>query len=462
MYSLLRHLKKTFPDRAMVVVEGEDSPPQKAMGLVFSKDDECDQIEIAKRPVMASSKHLDTKKHPYLALGKTEPPKMKVVDAGGRLPRNHFPVASWDGAKLNIALPSTTPDPLIRDMLMAGLPGLISERPTKESKDFAAMCEGLSYGLASERKKLEKQEAENRRQGDRLLDQARGYIESAERQSRMLLSLDKLDKEMVHEHARQQWSDIVDMVPRALQKVRVEGEKIIVLTNPIVLLGNFMGAYEIRIHIQSGEIGIFGATPGVNTEDYPHPHVRPRGDGGGCCWGNISKMYSELRTRRDYVQLISISLRLLNQFNTSDAYRQIDQWGNNYSGSAEEIRNCRDRGPGASLAQAKKCMTCDKSPRYCSAKKDRGREIYLACHQQSSPQDCVACEQEPCNHYKKRFERCWSLMSKQGAAFCMLRCSRDECSFREKAQEDCTKNNKRSDGTCPAASNCWNPCIGEA
>lgn len=459
MSNLLNSFKTAFPDKAIILVQGEEELPVNTIGVVFADNKDCEDIELVKRSIRAQENIINTKSEDYIAVSKSTPIRIKHIRAGERLPRNHYPIASWNGEQLRVSLPVDSKDLLIEDILVSSLPMLIGEETDK--KDYLALCKGLSLGISSEKEILEKQEKNNRVEGQKLLMRAEEYLQAADKDARIIANLEKMEKEETAKHAKEQWEDIVAMIPQALQRAWIENGKICVLTTPITLLGQFMGAYKIQVNISSGKINISGATPGVNTKGNPHPHVRLSHDNSeNVCWGTLNNIYTELRASKNYVHLIQAALRLLNQYNKDSEFTNLLNWGNRYSGNTTEttLSDCRARGPEHSLGQARKCLSCPSETR-CSFKENNKKKIYEACYALSAAKDCVSCEYKDCPHYEDRFDRCWSIHAKTGPAFCMLRCAREECTHREEALKSCTKSNRRADGTCPASDKCWKPCI---
>lgn len=452
--TLLTRIKETFPDAAIQILTDDSTPAEGTMGIRFCEEDACTDVELISRPARASRKAIDTKAHNFIAISKAMPPRVQMVPAGKKVPRNFFPVACWTGDTINFSISSSVSDQAIEEVVTSTLPSLIGQKP--EKKDFLQLCMGMSLGIDKEKKELQQREANNRKQGQSYLRRAEEYLEAADRQTKMILNLEEMEKGMLNKHAEEQWNDIMELIPRALQSVKIEDGKIIALTNPITLLGNFMGAYEIHIDVKDANPKIFGVSPGINTDGYPHPHVKERGSGGSVCWGTLTNMIAELRSSKNYAHLITASLRLLNQYNRDSEYTNLSNWGRRWAGTSDETTksDCQSRGPRHSLAQARKCMICESS---CEHKRDN--QVHDACLSMSMPQDCSKCSEEDCRHFAGRFDRCWHMMEKQGPAFCMLRCGREECSHIEEATKLCSKNNLREDGTCPAADKCWRPCI---
>lgn len=460
MGNLLESFKAAMPDKAVLLINEPTDLPEDSIGLIVADDKNCKDIEVAKRQVRVDNNIIDTKKHNYLAITKATPIRMRCVEAGGRLPRNHIPVASWDGENIYVSISMESNDILIEDIISGSLSNLIGEEVNRE--EYLALCKGLSIGMTTEKAKLETQESKNRKEGQNYLDKAKKYLEAADKNLRLIKNLEKIEKIESTKHAKEQWEQITEMIPTVLQKAWIEKDSINVITAPIILLGNFLGAYRIQVNISTGDLSIYGVTRGTNTIGNPHPHVRKKestSTDSNVCWGTLVGTYTQLKSSKDYSQLIQAALRLLNQYNSESPYTTLDHWGRKYSGNIEDTTasDCRNRGPGDSLAQARKCLSCKTEE--CNIKNNNMHEIYQACHSLSSAKDCVSCEYTKCKFYHERFDRCWTVHQKTGPAFCMIRCTREECSHRETAKTICAENNRRADNTCPASGNCWNPCV---
>jgi hypothetical protein len=459
MGNLLASFKTAFPDKAIMLTQREKELPVTTIGLMFTDDKDCEEIEIAKYLMKVNQNFIDTKKEDYLVISKTTPIRVKYVKAGDRLPRNHFPIASWNGENIRVSIPIDSKNLLIEDILVSSLPMLIGEKT--DGQDYLTLCKGLSLGITNEKNTLEAQERKNRKEGQSYLDKASSYLTAADRDARIIANLEKMEKEETSKHAKEQWEEITAMIPSALQKAWIQDNAIYVITTPIILLGQFMGSYQIEVTISTGKINIKGITPNVNTEGNPHPHVRQSSQGENVCWGTLNNTYAELRSSKNYVQLIIAALRLLNQYNRDSEFTNLSHWGRRYSGNTSETTKrdcCEDRkGPNYSLAQARKCMSCEIND--CYYKANGSKRIFEACYSKTSAKDCVACEHKECIYFQTRFDRCWDVHQKTGPAFCMLRCANEECSHREEALAACTKSNRRTDGTCPASDKCWKPCV---
>jgi hypothetical protein len=456
MDTFLKQLKDVFPNKAIIIIDKDSILPEDAIGIIFSKETECEEISILDRPILLNKTFINITTHKYLAISKSMPPRIQMLNPGENFPRNHCPIASWDGKNINLAIPKTISDPFIKTVLTSSLPMLVYS--SFKQDDFMQLCEGMSLGIEKEAKDLKRGEEANRKTGEEYLIKANEYLEKADRQARIIDQLQTIEKSSAFKTAKQQWEDISELIPRALQNIYIKDEYIHALTVPQVLLGNFMGTYIIQVHIKSGEIKIFGVTEGINTQGHSHPHIQ---DNGSICWGSLSNQVAELKSSRDYFGLISAGLRLLASYNRDSQYVSLSKWGNNFSGNDSETTksDCRERGPNYSLAQAKKCMKCKASDSECKYKKYNSEDIYKSCFSRTTSKDCVQCEETNCPNYILRFDRCWSLMEKQGPAWCMLRCSHINCPHKHTAQQQCSIANKRSDGTCPASDKCWMSCV---
>jgi hypothetical protein len=166
--------------------------------------------------------------------------------------------------------------------------------------------------------------------------------------------------------ARQDMQKLLAMVPRAIQRVRLDGDRLVVTTNPITIQHDGydyeMGRFEIRIDIPARLLKVHGIDQEVNSYSHPHIHVD-----GTCCLGNYGPLVADCLARQDHLGLVVGLIEFLRAYNPSSPYQDLRRWNPDW----------------------------------------RDEERYESCYEDSAPSDCVDCSDDACPYHDGRYDRCW-------------------------------------------------------
>jgi hypothetical protein len=443
--AVLDFLRSALPGKALII-NPEKEVDSDGIKIVLARERDCEECSIAKYPIMLAPKLIDIKENRFLIASKSIP-RIRKMKPGEKIPRNYIPIADWDGNKVNLAIPMSTNSTVIRDILMTGLPLLLEVRGTGSS--YTEMCEYIKFGFDSERVRLEKNIRSNKESYNRIIKEM------------ILQGLEVLEKTAVEKHAREHWEMMSEMIPSSLQELYIKDKHIIGITQPVSMMGVYLGSYKISIPIihttDNDVLTIVHVDKTMDRDQNCHPHIRSTGH---ICWGNLSDKVRELKTKKDYHGLMECALRIIRNYNSDDPYTHLRAWGTVVADPSEAgSRICRENGPGASLNQAKKCMKCTNKG--CTFKKNDSVEIFSACVSLSLPQDCIICKEEgkiDCPYKNDAYIRCFGTMKSLGTAFCMLRCTNTNCTYLEEAQKICATKNRRANGSCQASEKCRMSC----
>ncbi len=216
------------------------------------------------------------------------------------------------------------------------------------------------------------------------------YRNLAERREELRL-LETHTLPTVRSDARTELERLRGMVPRALQAVRVSGNRLVVTTTAISLdhegFHYEFGRYEIVVHILRNAIRIHALDGG--RRGHPHPHVISEGEP---CLGNLASTISHLLGVGDVFGLIVALLEYLASYNPASPYVEIEHWDPDY----EDSRRHDD------------------------------------CYEEASLSDCLACDDEGCPYWEGRYDRCWE---NQDSYVSCIECG--ECDRRTEAQDLC-------------------------
>ena len=442
------YFKRTFSDRSIVVLSEGAEPPEGTLALRFCDKTACTAEQLADTLVSANFDAIDIAKLKHLVVSRTSPVRLYIQEPGEPLPRNCRPLASWDGKVLHIATPHDVEDKILHDVLVSGIPPLISIPAMPQ--DYTALAKTMSFDLAKDREKFIKQAASNREKAELKAKEAVEFESAAIRDEIIADNLKAMEEGEVNKVAQQQWRDLLEMIPKTLQKISVEDNCLIATTQPIILMATYMGSYKISIPLKTaGDSGIkiSHLNTALDRSGCCHPHIKA--SGGTICWGNLANKVREGLSKKNFFDIISLALRLLNSYREEDKYAQLDNWGD-YAGRPEDGSGCQRKGPSYSYDQVKKCVRCMEKG--CVSKVDR----FKACMALSDPFECVSCTLEKCSFRTDATNRCFELRKVAGPAACMLRCT-NECSHLDEASSLCSSVNLSGD-TCPAADKCRKPC----
>ena len=193
--------------------------------------------------------------------------------------------------------------------------------------------------------------------------------------------------------ARRDMEKLLAMVPRALQRVRLDGERLVVTTNPVTVeyddYDYELGRFEIRIDIPARQLKVHGLDQELNS--YAHPHIHFDGT---CCLGNYGSLVADCLARQDHLGLVVGMLEFLSAYNSSSPYQDLRRWNPDW----------------------------------------RDGDRYESCYEESSPSDCaVDCSDDACPYWSERYERCWD--SIDGDWESCLSCG--GCAYSEDATRHC-------------------------
>ena len=159
---------------------------------------------------------------------------------------------------------------------------------------------------------------------------------------------------------------LLAMVPRAIQRVRLDGDKLVVTTNPVTIeyddYDYELGRFEIRIDIPASQLKVHGLDQEVNSYAHPHIHVD-----GTCCLGNYGSLIADCLARQDHLGLVVGTNEFLRAYNPSSPYQDLRRWNPDW----------------------------------------RDEERYESCYEDAAPSDCVDCSDDSCPYHDGRYDRCW-------------------------------------------------------
>ena len=195
----------------------------------------------------------------------------------------------------------------------------------------------------------------------------------------------------VKRRARSEINRLRGMVPRALQAVKVECDKLVVTTHPVGIdhegILYEMGRYCLTIDIRTRQIRIRGLDRDVR--GYTHPHVHQTGEP---CLGSMASPVADMLARQDLFGLLIGLQEYLRSYNPASPYIELQHWDPDYSDS----RRWDD------------------------------------CFEDASISDCVECSDSDCSYWDSRHDRCWDAVDDY--ADC-IRC--EECGMAEEARRLC-------------------------
>ena len=156
------------------------------------------------------------------------------------------------------------------------------------------------------------------------------------------------------------------MVPRVIQRVRMDDQKLAVTTNPVSVeyegYPYELGRFEIRVDIPGHQLRVHGLDQEVG--GYSHPHISTDGM---CCLGNYGSLIADCLAQQDHLGLVVGMLEFLASYNPSSPYQDLRRWDPDWS--------------------------------------DEDR--YESCYEDAAPSDCVDCSDDACLYHEGRYDRCW-------------------------------------------------------
>ena len=255
------------------------------------------------------------------------------------------------------------------------------------------------------------QRLESRRNEERQTFMALQRAEDEVRLQYRKLAAIKADIDTVESYTLASWKrasrddmqKLLAMVPRAIQRVRLEDQKLVVTTNPVTILYDDydyeLGRFEIRIDIPARLVRVHGIDQEVNS--YSHPHIHPTGE---CCLGNYGSLVADCLARQDHLALVVAMVEFLGSYNPASPYQDLRRWDPDW---VDEDR-------------------------------------YESCYDDASPSECVECTDDACPSWSERYWRCWE--SIDDYTYC-IGCG--QCRYSDDALEAC-----RSDHTAQECCTC--------
>ena len=441
------YLKDCFQDRAIVQPSLASTAPSNA--IILHLLDGGEEIELAKSKIHLVRNVLQPTERNTLSIGNVFPPRIKVTRPNEEIPKTYIPVADWDGKNLRIAISEDTINTSIRNTLFTGLSSLM--RPETEGKIGANLLrQKMSLGLSKERQVLEENAAKNRKYAEKQFEEIQKFLESAARQERIAAGLEKLEQGQLDEFAKSQWEDLQGLIPGALQDIYIKDNNLNAITNPIVISSVFIGTCRIEINIPTAKVMIYAVEASTIRQGHCHPHVQ---NDGNPCWGNLERNIADMAAKRDYYGLVNATLRLLHQYVHDDAYAKLHDWGV-VAARPEDGMNCHKYNPFHSYAQMRICLECKEECHITLS------ERIEACRQLRATEDCITCKigEDKCRHHTDRFSNCFNYQKNIGVAYCLLKCTNEECPFIKSAASICKTENLPPKEPCPAKEMCRMPC----
>ena len=309
------------------------------------------------------------------------------------------PLASLLGYRVAIHVPPAALDSLavkvLGSALEEALPLAKAVYETEVLDKETACYVALKATTATERLECSKQELGNT---ERTILRHEDDLRHAYRQlTRVREEIDLLEAQTVpaiKRRARSEIDRLRGMVPQALQAVKVEGDKLVVTTHPVVIdhggVLYELGRYCLTIDIRGRQIRIRGLDREV--QGHTHPHVHQTGEP---CLGSMASPVADMLARQDLFGLVIGLLEYLRSYNPASPYLELEHWDPDYSDS----RRWED------------------------------------CFGDASISDCVACSDSDCSYWDSRHDRCWdALDSYEDCIAC------GECGWAEEARRLCRDN----------------------
>ena len=180
------------------------------------------------------------------------------------------------------------------------------------------------------------------------------------------------------------------MVPRAIQRIRMDDQKLAVTTNPVTVeyddYDYELGRFEIRIDIPGRQLRVHGLDQEVG--GYSHPHISTDGM---CCLGNYGSLIADCLAQQDHLGLVVGMLEFLASYNPSSPYQDLRRWDPDWSDD-------------------------DK---------------WDSCYEDSGPRECVTCGEDGCPHHDDASDRCWEISDYTTCIECR------DCDWASVAQDRC-------------------------
>jgi len=462
--SIIRKIKEDLPSK-LVTENPCDLSFDNAVFLVFPEEGtRCGDLILNKEMIQGD----DARR---IVSNPSFPLKIRILNRGEPIKRSKIlPLVSWDGKKLIFSLPKKEISSSIEAAISSSLINLLSDNLEKEKaeKEFRNL---LNFDLVKERSSLLHKAQNQERRAAKLIKKAQNLRASSSRKMKIIESLEQTNFVESESFASEQWQNICQLVPAALQDVSIEGDKICATTQQFLLEGILLGPYKILVPIKNPDkISILSIAPiPEEASGYQHPHIQ---GSGAPCWGTLTEAVSTAAGNKDFFSLISSSLMLLHQYQPNDHYRSIVSWS---KGEKRVVRS-NPTEPCvsgvlidlSSFAQVRECLNCSFiNTSQCPSSIRRTQTLAL-CQEKASPLDCIKCPKEShvnaCVFKETAFSRCVKKMETYGTAFCMLKCEHyKEC--REAISSDvfspvdlCKAINLPTNGLCPARDLCADPC----
>jgi hypothetical protein len=294
----------------------------------------------------------------------------------------HIPPRILDGLALRVL------GPALEQALPLAMEAYEKQILVRENDRYVILKEtAWSERLGQRRREVQEAERSVMRLEEDLRHRYRLLVESRE----MLKQLESQVLPAIRRSARAEIVRLRGMCPAALQSAGLDGERLVLETNPITIEHDDfiyqLGRYSIAIDLRSHVIRIHALDGTVG--GYQHPHVS---GGGEPCLGSIAGPIASMLAEGDLFCVVVALLEYLSSYNPESPHQRIERWDPNWSDD------------------------------------DR----WDSCYEDVGPRDCVTCDETDCPHHDGAADRCWELLD--GYTAC-IECR--DCDWASVAQDRC-------------------------
>lgn len=181
------------------------------------------------------------------------------------------------------------------------------------------------------------------REWQRDLRDKRGEIDHAsnrvERLARELVDIrDRIEafedhaETKVRDRIDEEFDELVRMVPEPFTHLRVSGDQLRVVTEPISIrhAGRtyHFGQFRIEVSLRDVSLEIHPHDDNQRAEEYYHPHITPNGSP---CWGNVGPGISQLLGERKIAEALPVVLQFLKSYSQTAPYIEIENFNARFS-----------------------------------------------------------------------------------------------------------------------------------
>jgi hypothetical protein len=218
-----------------------------------------------------------------------------------------------------------------------------------------------------------------------------------------------------HDNICSELRSIMNLIPGAFKRIDFIDEKIIAVTNSVILKHEYrnyeIGPMTISIFYGYGTGTRVKITGEYIVDGYPHPHVNTDGFP---CLGNLQSTIGHMVAKEDWPGLLVTLSEFLKHYYSGNPYRPIDRWP--YIGM--EYDECRENNLDAYV-----CVECVEEP--CPYKKD----AYTRCYACSEGYTCLHCAVIDCEYHTLASSICIALGQAVKSSMCYGNCTHRSCSM---------------------------------